>query len=78
MQGRKSSSRSADCWAWTAAAACLRREEAERERWSMISDIERFLRIGFLLGWRKELLFERREEGNGEELGIANGLDDMV
>ena len=79
MQGRKSSeSRSADCWACTAAAACLSSEEADKERWSIISDIDRFLRIGFLLGWRKELDLLSREEGKGEELGMAKGFELMV
>lgn len=62
------------CCAWTAAAACLRREEAERERCSIISDMLRFLRMGFL--WRKELDFEMRLP-MGEVDGM-NGLPEPV
>lgn len=31
-----------------------------------------------MLGCKNELLFERREEGNVEELGMAKGLEEMV
>jgi hypothetical protein len=64
-----------DCWAWTAAAACLRREEAERERCSIISDMLRFFRMGFL--WRKELDFEMRRLPMGEVEGMK-GLPEPV
>ena len=40
-------------WACTAAVACLRSDEVDRDRWSISSDTLYFLRIGFLL--RKEL-----------------------
>jgi hypothetical protein len=36
------------CCAWTAAAACLTRDDVDRDLCSMISDMLRFLRMGFL------------------------------
>ena len=44
----------------------------------MISDMLLFLRIGFLFGCKNELLFERRDDGRGDELGIAKGFELMV
>jgi hypothetical protein len=45
-----------DCCAWTAAAACFKRDDEEIDLWSIISDILLFFRIGFLL--RNELDFD--------------------
>jgi hypothetical protein len=53
---------------------CLSSNDAENDLGSIISDIPRFLRIGFLL--RKELDFEILLAG--EEGGILNGLTDPV
>ena len=43
-------------WARRASVACFMRVEEERERWSMISERLRFLRMGFLV--TKELVRE--------------------
>lgn len=42
----------------------------------MISDIDRFFKIGFL--WRKEFDLLRREEGRGDEEGMWKGLPEPV
>ena len=52
-------------WARRASVACFMRVEEERERWSMISERERFLRMGFFVA--KELVRERAEVGGEEE-----------
>ena len=58
----------------TATAACLSSNDAESDLRSIISDILRFLRIGFLL--RKELDFEILLAGG--EGDILNDLTDPV
>jgi len=55
-----------DCWACTEAAACLSKDEAEIDRWSMTSDMLLFFRMGFFA--IKDGAFERfRGEGTGEQ-----------
>jgi hypothetical protein len=57
-----------------ATGVCLSSNDAENDPRSIISDILRFLRIGFLL--RKELDFEILLAG--EQGGVLNGLTDPV
>jgi hypothetical protein len=60
----------------TATATCLSSDDAESGLWSIISDILRFPRIGFLL--RNELDFEMQLLLAGREGGIPSDLTDPV
>jgi hypothetical protein len=52
------------CCAWIDSAACFTSDDDDSDFWSMASDMLRFLRIGFLTPWTKELVLDNLLAGS--------------